>query len=399
MAEFTGERVIPGEVDPDLLNEHLARYAFAARLARGLAVLDAGCGSGYGAAELAREAREVLAIDISQEAIEHAREHYQQSKIRFERASCLEIPATDGAFDLVVAFEIIEHLDDWRAFLREVRRVLSPRGQFVVSTPNRVYYAESRVQLGPNPFHVHEFDAAEFRSELQAAFPHVAIYLENHTDAIVFTAEDGGAASDTRLEEGAGNPVEAHFFVAICSASGGTTVPRFVYVPRVANMLREREHHIDLLQRWLEESKTELQELLERYRRQTAELEASNRWAEGLNAQLQERGARVAALQDELAGEQAKARARVDELEAEVRSTVETATRIAGELEDKCRELAQCVDFLHGVERTVEERTAWARRAQAEADEFGRQAALFKASRWVRLGHKLGLGPDVERPK
>ena len=54
MAEFTGERVIPGQVDVDLLNEHLARYAFAARLARGKRVLDAGCGAGYGSAELAR---------------------------------------------------------------------------------------------------------------------------------------------------------------------------------------------------------------------------------------------------------------------------------------------------------------------------------------------------------
>ena len=54
LAEFTGERVIPGEVDVDLLNEHMARYTFAARLARGKRVLDAGCGAGYGSAELAR---------------------------------------------------------------------------------------------------------------------------------------------------------------------------------------------------------------------------------------------------------------------------------------------------------------------------------------------------------
>ena len=53
MAEFTGERLIPGEVDIDLLNEHMARYHFAVRLARGKRVLDAGCGAGYGSAELA----------------------------------------------------------------------------------------------------------------------------------------------------------------------------------------------------------------------------------------------------------------------------------------------------------------------------------------------------------
>ena len=56
LAEFTGERVIPGQVDVDLLNEHLARYTFAARLARGKRVLDAGCGAGYGSAELAQPA-------------------------------------------------------------------------------------------------------------------------------------------------------------------------------------------------------------------------------------------------------------------------------------------------------------------------------------------------------
>ena len=50
MAEFTCERLIPGQVDVDLLNEHMARYTFAARLARGKRVLDAGCGAGYGSA-------------------------------------------------------------------------------------------------------------------------------------------------------------------------------------------------------------------------------------------------------------------------------------------------------------------------------------------------------------
>src|ERR1017187_5187980 len=56
LAEFTGERLMPGEVDIDLLNEHMARYHFAVRLARGKRVLDAGCGAGYGSAELARAA-------------------------------------------------------------------------------------------------------------------------------------------------------------------------------------------------------------------------------------------------------------------------------------------------------------------------------------------------------
>ena len=78
LAEFTGERVIPGQVDVDLLNEHLARYAFAARLARGKRVLDAGCGAGYGSAELARTARfGGRASTAPPEAVEFARANYR----------------------------------------------------------------------------------------------------------------------------------------------------------------------------------------------------------------------------------------------------------------------------------------------------------------------------------
>ena len=165
MVEFTGERVVPGQVEPDLWNEHLARYAFAARLARGKRVLDAGCGAGYGSAELAALADSVVGVDVAPEAIAFATAHYQLPNLRFEQASCTALPNPDGSFDLVAAFEVIEHLGDWRGFLAEARRVLSPNGQLVVSTPNRLYYTESRGPRGANPFHVHEFDFAEFSSE------------------------------------------------------------------------------------------------------------------------------------------------------------------------------------------------------------------------------------------
>lgn len=360
MAEFTGERVIPGKVDVDLLNEHVARYAFAARMAKGRRVLDAGCGSGYGAAKLAQEAQEVLGIDISQGTVDDARQTYKATNLRFECADCLDIPAADGSFDLVVAFEIIEHLRDWRGFLEQVRRVLAPDGQFVVSTPNRLYYAEARAALGPNPFHVHEFEYQEFRRELEAVFPHVTMYLENHTDAIVFTQATAGPM-DSAVDEADAAPDHAHFFLAVCGSSSNAAVPGLTWVPRAANMLREREQHIEVLE-----------------------------------SRLQERIERVVQLQDELAREQAKARARIAELEAELRGTVETATRLAGELDAKVNELGQCVEYLHAAEGTIEERTAWARRNEAEADNLRRRLQALWSTRWVRLGFKLRTLPKPE---
>src|SRR5713226_4433874 len=105
MPAFTGERVVPGEVEPDLWNEHVARYAFAARRAGGKRVLDAGCGSGYGSARLAAQARYVVGIDNSHEAFDAASRQF-----RLVRGDCRILPFRAASFDLVVALEVIEHL-------------------------------------------------------------------------------------------------------------------------------------------------------------------------------------------------------------------------------------------------------------------------------------------------
>ena len=96
--------------------------------------------------------------------------------------------------------EVIEHLESWHEFLLEVRRVLSPHGQFVVSTPNKSYYTESRGREGPNPFHVHEFEFEEFRAELLAVFPEVALFHENHVEGIAFQPSDPAAGMEVQVD-------------------------------------------------------------------------------------------------------------------------------------------------------------------------------------------------------
>jgi SAM-dependent methyltransferase len=411
LAEFTGERVRPGQVDIDLLNEHMARYAFAARLARGKRALDAGCGAGYGSAELARAALNVVGIDSSPDAIEFARATYPMPNLSFEVASCEALPHGDGSFDLIVAFEVIEHLTGWGRFLREARRTLAPNGQFIVSTPNKLYYTESRGAQGANPFHVHEFEFEEFRDELRSVFPHVSLFLENHVEGVTFQPHEAGNTVEVRVDSAAAAPEESHFFVAVCANRSQIGNPTFVYVPRSGNVLRERERHIGLLEQelsqkdgWLETAKSELAQLQGEHQRQTEELNRSNLWAERLNHEVEARRARVAELQEELARDQRNAHevaegyaAKVRDLESDIREktqwAIDVETNLKADVAQQTAELVRAVEALRHTEKELDERTAWARRLEAEAQSLQRQVKLFNESRWVKLGRKMGLGP------
>jgi len=411
LAEFTGERVIPGAVDVDLLNEHMARYTFAARLARGKRVLDAGCGAGYGSADLARAADSVIGLDCAPEALEFAHANYPLANLRFEQASCTNLPHPDGSFDLVVGFEVIEHLAEWREFLLEVRRVLSASGQFIVSTPNKLYYTESRGQQGTNPFHVHEFAFAEFQEELKAIFPYVSMYLENHVEGVTFQPEEQGNTVEVRVDSGEPAPDDSHFFLAVCAHRPQLGNPTFVYVPRAANVLRERERHIALLKgelatkdEWLRKALDEHQTLLERFREQKEALEKSNRWAQSLEREIEERGQRIIELQEEMAREQAAAQkmageydAKIRELEDDVRAKTQWArdveAALTADVQKQTAHLVAAVEALNRTEKELEDRTAWALRLQDEASGLKQQLELMRASRWMRLGRKVGLGP------
>jgi ubiquinone biosynthesis O-methyltransferase len=420
LAEFTGERLIPGQVDVDLLNEHMARYIFAVRLARGKRVLDAGCGVGYGAAELARVAGRVTGVDIAADAIEYAREHYPAANIRFEQASATALPFDDASFDLVVAFEVIEHLEDWRGFLAEACRVLTPSGQLIVSTPNRLYYTESRGAHGANPFHVHEFDFTEFTAELKAVFPHVSMFLENHVEGVAFTPFEPGNTVEARVDASETAADDSHFFVAVCAHRPQVGNPTFLYVPRSANLLREREKHIAALEgelalkdQWLTKSQADLaefdrehQKLLALFREQKDTLEKSNRWAEDLNALLAERDARIVGLQEEIEHDHQNSRnvvegynRKIAELEKEGREkeqwAVDTDKRLSAEIERLTADLTAAVAALERVEKDLEERTAWAIRLDREKTAAEDQLAMVRLSRWVKLGRKVGLGPAL----
>jgi O-antigen biosynthesis protein len=167
--EPTGERYLPWVDDPVMTYEHLHRYAYTSRYIEGKRVLDLASGEGYGSALLARKALSVVGIDLDEKTVRHARKKYMEGNIHFIVGSVTEIPLA-ARFDVVVCFELIEHIQDHGKLLSEIKRLLAPGGILVISTPNRPEY---HLLEPSNPYHVKELDFEQFKSLLERFFARV----------------------------------------------------------------------------------------------------------------------------------------------------------------------------------------------------------------------------------
>jgi 2-polyprenyl-3-methyl-5-hydroxy-6-metoxy-1,4-benzoquinol methylase len=166
---FTGER-LPGDggdfaVD---LERHLTAYRFAATHAAGRSVLDAGCGEGYGAALLAGVARRVVGVDRA-EAIAVAAARHRAPGLAFRAADLERLDGLGERFDLVLSFQVIEHLPDPAGFLRALAAVTAPGGALVVTTPNRL------MSVSENPYHLREWTAPELLALAAPVLPGVRV--------------------------------------------------------------------------------------------------------------------------------------------------------------------------------------------------------------------------------
>ncbi|HEX8142194.1 MAG TPA: class I SAM-dependent methyltransferase [Pyrinomonadaceae bacterium] len=94
-------------------------------------ILDVGCGTGANLEMLARFG-EAEGVDVSPEALSFCRERGLQN-VRLGAAE--RLPYEDESFDLVTALDVVEHLDDDTAGLREMRRVLKPGGRAMLFVP------------------------------------------------------------------------------------------------------------------------------------------------------------------------------------------------------------------------------------------------------------------------
>jgi SAM-dependent methyltransferase len=162
---FTGERLHAGD---DRFSLDIARHRAAYEIARDRSgsgnVIDVGCGSGYGTAMLAESSGRVFGIDrVLPDRGQRGR------SARFIVGDLRALPLRSGQFDLVVSFQVIEHLHDPTFYVDALAGLCNDDGLVLVTTPNIL------TSDGVNPYHVHEYTADELEKTLGRRFEQVAV--------------------------------------------------------------------------------------------------------------------------------------------------------------------------------------------------------------------------------
>lgn len=184
-----------------------ARYEFVTRYIKGdEKVIDLGCGEGWGAAFLSTRVKKVVAIDMHSKVIERAQKVYCKKNLIFQVDDVQKLNINDETIDIVCAFEIIEHIQNDRLFLQEMKRILKPGGILFISTPNRLVSLIQHNKI--YKYHIREYLYSEFYMLINSLFEKFEIYgqapfVVNHLRKRVYKFRDiynsGGLRKMSRI--------------------------------------------------------------------------------------------------------------------------------------------------------------------------------------------------------
>jgi 2-polyprenyl-3-methyl-5-hydroxy-6-metoxy-1,4-benzoquinol methylase len=155
---------------------HIKAYDIVTPFCKNKKILDVGCFIGYGETRIFSQAEEIVAIDSDNKALEYARKNRFIPNAKFEKLDARQLPFSDETFDIVIAFQLIEHIppNEVSSFLSEVSRVLKGKGLLFIATPNRKFRLVP-FQRPFNPGHYQEFTAKGLLKILKSIFGNVQI--------------------------------------------------------------------------------------------------------------------------------------------------------------------------------------------------------------------------------
>lgn len=178
--EPTGERMIVDAYQSSpqehlIYLMHMATYRYAEGFTRGKRVLDFGAGSGYGTSMIAASATKVIGVDVAEDAVAFANARYASDNLSFQQVHSGEaLPFADASFDVVLSFQVFEHVEHEQQYLAEISRVLDEGGILILVTPDR----STRLfafQQPWNRWHLREYSEAALRQQLERQFPHLQV--------------------------------------------------------------------------------------------------------------------------------------------------------------------------------------------------------------------------------
>lgn len=145
-------------------------YEEASKVVRG-AVADIGSCTGFGAHLLTVNAQSVVGYEIDEDALQFSQKVFPVKHLTFRYGNILT-GIDEGPYDFVTMIDVIEHIKYDQKALRNIKKILKPTGQLILSTPNRL----SRYRKSEN--HVREYGPKELEGLLNKVFPNVS--MRNH---------------------------------------------------------------------------------------------------------------------------------------------------------------------------------------------------------------------------
>jgi ubiquinone biosynthesis O-methyltransferase len=299
------ERFDPAVEQNKMVLDHYARYLFASPLVQNKRALDVACGPGYGSKLLIEQhAREVIGVDVSEEAVTYAKEHYAHERITYLRRDILALSTDEiGTFDVIVCFETLEHVSDPEQTVDVLARLLAPDGVLVISVPNEGEVASS------NPYHLTIFTQERFLQLLHVHFKTVQPYFQNYCLAsTIWRNEDRSAETqpDHRLLQRLpalaytyGHTVQevanADCFIAVCTHASEQELAALTV--QAGAIWRDVESYVAEMnkgRKWLETQvqnwqtmANQQQDAVIHLQKHVAELEQAKTWLDEQRATLQ----------------------------------------------------------------------------------------------------------------
>ena len=145
-----------------LFQRSIKAYYEAATLISGK-VLEIGTGSGYGVEIISGIAQEFVTVDKFDTKLDFSK----HPNVKFEQQNVPPLAFDNNVFDAAITFQVVEHIKDDHAFIKEIHRVLKPGGKLIITTPN------IKMSITRNPWHIREYTVEQLLQLLRNYFPDV----------------------------------------------------------------------------------------------------------------------------------------------------------------------------------------------------------------------------------